>query len=552
MSVVTPDEERIFRRRILLEAIQRTGRQAFAFVENAFDAAFGPRINPFYHLGALSFFFFWVVTVSGIYLFIFFETSIEGAYRSVEYLTHTQWYLGGVARSLHRYASDAMVMVVLLHLAREFVLDRYRGVRWYAWITGVMLLWFLYASGIGGYWLVWDRLAQYIAVVTAEWLDWLPIFGESIARNFLNSATVSDRFFSLLSFMHIGIPLFLLLGMWIHIQRISRAKTNPPRAIMIGTLMALTALSLVYPALSQGPADLDTVVSVVQPDWFYLMLYPLIDVWSPGAVWILAGGGTLLLMILPWLPRRQEAAAAVVSLPNCNGCGRCFADCPYSAVTMQPRTDGLPYDSQASVDPDLCTACGICAGACPISTPFRRTTELVPGIDMPLLPVREIRQRTLDAMTGLSGNDRVLVYGCRSDGNLASFERSGVGVVALPCVGALPPAFIDFVVTRRHADGVMLVGCAAGDCYHRLGVDWMEQRLAGQRDPYLRGRVPRDRIATVWVAPSGAALLMRELEAFRARLREMGPYQKGGGLPPSSAPPDPNQDEARDVSYRMG
>ncbi|MCR4346674.1 MAG: cytochrome b N-terminal domain-containing protein [Sulfuricaulis sp.] len=521
-------------------------------MENAFDAAFGPRINPFYHLGALSFFFFWVVTASGIYLFIFFETSIEGAYRSVEYLTHSQWYLGGVARSLHRYASDAMVVVVLLHLVREFVLDRYRGVRWYAWITGVMLLWFLYASGIGGYWLVWDRLAQYIAVVTAEWLDWLPIFSESIARNFLNSATVSDRFFSLLSFMHIGIPLFLLLGMWIHIQRISRAKTNPPRAIMIGTLTALTALSLVYPALSQGPADLDTVVGVVQPDWFYLMLYPLIDVWSPGAVWAIAGGGTLLLMILPWLPRRQEAAAAVVSLANCNGCGRCFADCPYSAVIIQPRTDGLPYESEASVNPDLCTACGICAGACPTATPFRRTTELVAGIDMPLLPVREIRQRTLDAMMGLSGNDRVLVYGCHSSGNLASLETSGVGVVALPCVGALPPAFIDFVVTRRHADGVMLVGCAAGDCYHRLGVEWMEQRLAGQRDPYLRGRVSRDRIATVWVAPSGAALLMRELEAFRARLREMGPYQKGGGLPPSSAPPDPNQDEARDVSYRMG
>jgi len=64
----------------LVEAIQRMGRQAFALVENAFDAVFGPRINPFYHLGALSFFFFWVVAASGIYLYIFFETSIEGAF----------------------------------------------------------------------------------------------------------------------------------------------------------------------------------------------------------------------------------------------------------------------------------------------------------------------------------------------------------------------------------------------------------------------------------------------------------------------------------------
>lgn len=529
----------------MVETIQRAGRRAFALFENAFDAAFGPKINPFYHLGALSFFFFWVVVASGVYLYVFFESSIEGAYRSIEDLAHVQWYLGGVARSLHRYASDAMVIAVLLHLAREFALDRHRGVRWYAWVTGAMLLWFLYASGISGYWLVWDRLAQYVAVATTEWLDWLPLFGEPIARNFLNGAAVNDRFFSLLVFMHIGIPLFLLLGMWIHIQRISRARTNPPRAIVIGTLMALTALSLVYPALSQGPADLDTVVSVVRPDWFYLMLYPLIDAWSPGTVWMVAGGGTLLLMLLPWLPRRPEAAAAVVSLPNCNGCGRCFADCPYSAVIMQPRTDGLPYDSQAVVNPDLCTACGICAGACPTATPFRRTTELIPGIDMPLLPVREIRQRTLDVMVPLSGPDRVLVYACRSGGDLTALEASGVGVVTLPCVGALPPSFIDFALSRRHADGVILVGCAQGDCYQRLGVNWTEQRLAGSRDPYLRRRVPRNRIATIWAGPRDGAELARRVAAFRAQLRDMGPFPGGGIAPDTSSSPS----EIRNVAY---
>ena len=536
----------------MLKIIHRSGRLAFALVEQAFDRAFGPRINPFYHLGALAFFFFWVVAASGIYLFIFFETSLDGAYRSVEYLTHDQWYLGGVARSLHRYASDAMVIVVLLHLAREFVLDRYRGVRWYAWFTGVMLLWFLYASGIGGYWLVWDRLAQYIALATAEWFDWLPIFGEPMARNFLNSAAVSDRFFSLLFFMHIGIPLFLLLGMWIHILRISGAKTNPPRAIMFGTLLALTALALLYPALSQGPADLDTVVGVVRPDWFYLMLYPLIDIWSPGMVWAIAGGGSLLLMVLPWWPRRREQPAAEVSLPNCNGCGRCFADCPYSAVIMQPRTDGLPFEHQAAVSPELCTACGICVGACPTATPFRRKTELIAGIDMPRLPIRAIRERSLAVTAPLIGTDRVLIYGCEPGIELAGLANSAVAVLALPCVAALPPSFIDFVVTRRHADGVLLVGCAAGDCFHRLGVDWMEQRLAGQRDPYLRGRVPRARIATAWVAPSDSAGLARELEAFRARLKNMGPYQKDGDVPPPATPPGSHDGEVSNVSYRVG
>ncbi|MCB1683995.1 MAG: hypothetical protein KDI31_05910, partial [Pseudomonadales bacterium] len=62
-------------------------------LESGFDAIFTERLNPFYQLGALSFYFFWIVTVSGLYLFIFFNTSINGAFESIDRLTHEQWYI---------------------------------------------------------------------------------------------------------------------------------------------------------------------------------------------------------------------------------------------------------------------------------------------------------------------------------------------------------------------------------------------------------------------------------------------------------------------------
>lgn len=531
----------------MLARIQGAVRFVFDRAEVVFDAAFGPRLNPFHHLGALGFFFFWIVAASGIYLYVFFETSIHGAYHSIERLTHEQWYLGGIMRSLHRYGSDAMVIVVLLHLAREFARDRYRGVRWYPWITGAVLLWFLYASGISGYWLVWDTLAQYIAVATSEWLDALPIFGEPIARNFLDQTAVSDRFFSLMIFLHIAIPLFLLLGMWIHIQRISRARTNPPRGLVAGSLAALVALALVYPALSQAPANLDQVVSTVPLDWYYLAVYPLLDIWSPAAVWVLLGGGTLLLVLLPWSPpARQEAA--VVSLANCNGCARCFADCPYNAVIMQPRTDGRPFDKQAVVETAQCTGCGICVGACPSATPFRRATALVPGIDLPGLPVQELRARTLAAAARLVGEARVLVYGCRDGPDLAYLDGHGVAALTLPCIGMLPPSFIDFVISRGHADGVLLAGCKPEDCQHRFGVTWTEQRLARARDPYLRTRVPRVRVGVCWAGHRGRPQLERELAALRAQLRLLGPYRRTE----SAAHTVPRSQEIRHAADRVG
>ena len=57
---------------------------------------FGERLNPLYHLGALSYWLFWVVVASGLYLYAFFDTSVTGAYASVERLTHEQRWVGGI------------------------------------------------------------------------------------------------------------------------------------------------------------------------------------------------------------------------------------------------------------------------------------------------------------------------------------------------------------------------------------------------------------------------------------------------------------------------
>jgi quinol-cytochrome oxidoreductase complex cytochrome b subunit len=195
-------------------------RRGFESIERPFDRLFGPALNPLAQLGALGFFFFWIVTVSGIYLFIFFDTGIERAYESVDRLTTDYWFHAGVMRSFHRYASDLLVVTVVVHLLREFAYDRYRGVRWFSWLTGLPIIWLLYIAGISGYWLVWDKLAHFVAITTAELLDWLPIFGEPIARNFISTGTLTSRFFTLMVFMHVAVPLFLLFIMWVHILRI--------------------------------------------------------------------------------------------------------------------------------------------------------------------------------------------------------------------------------------------------------------------------------------------------------------------------------------------
>jgi NAD(P)H-flavin reductase/ferredoxin len=286
----------------VLRRIQLAGQWLFLRVEALFNLAFGDRLNPLYYLGPIAYFMLWIVVASGLYLYVFFETGVDEAYSSVEYLTHEQWYLGGVMRSAHRYASDAMVLVMGLHMTRHITFDRYRSFRWFSWVTGVILLWLVYAAGINGYMLPWDALAQFTVIATAEWFDWLPMFNGTLIRNFIFQDAVNDRLFSLLSFIHIGLPLAVLALLWIHTQRVPHARTNPPRPIATTLVLVLVVLSLIRPAVSGVHADLGAALTTIDFDWFYLPVYALIYRWNPGEVWLLVGGATALLLLLPWLP----------------------------------------------------------------------------------------------------------------------------------------------------------------------------------------------------------------------------------------------------------
>ena len=301
----------------MIAALQGALRRLFMLVEALFNRAFGDRLNPFYHLGSITFFLFWIVAGSGLYLYAFFDTSVSGAYSSVQALTENQWYFGGILRSVHRYASDAMVVLMLLHMLRYFAFDRMHGFRTFSWLTGVGLIWLVYISGINGYMLPWDKLAQYVVVSSFEWMDWLPGFGGALIRNFIDPSSVNDRLFSLLAFIHIGVPLLLLLLMWVHVQRVPKASTNPPKAIRVGLMAMLLAMALLVPVHSHGgAADLASEVVTVALDWFFLPVYPLLKAWSLAAVWALVVIGTALLVLVPWLARgkRKPGAQSIYQL----------------------------------------------------------------------------------------------------------------------------------------------------------------------------------------------------------------------------------------------
>lgn len=144
----------------------------------------------------------------------------------------------------------------------------------------------------------------------------------------------------------------------------------------------------------------------------------------------------------------------------------------------------------------------------------------MPGIELPEHPISVLRERTLAAAEEFGSDSRVLVYACEQ-ANAEILQDDEARVISMPCVAMLPPAFVDFVISRNLADGVMLAACAAGDCYYRLGDEWTRQRVSGQRDPYLRKRVPRERLSLCWTRATDLRRRRKALADFMSALRDL-------------------------------
>jgi len=181
-------------------------------------------------------------------------------------------------------------------------------------------------------------------------------------------------------------------------------------------------------------------------------------------------------------------------------------------------------------------ACGICVGACPVSTPFRHDEQLVTGIDLPEPSLKSLRDDVVAVMDNVRSeagqNNAIMVFGCVNGVDLekikteAGASNINVGTLRVPCTGMLPPSFIDFAISRGLMDGVIVMGCSENGCYHRFGQFWTEDRINQLRDPNLRTRVPRERLATVWANPTNFNKAFKQILDFDKKLSSLSAGQK--------------------------
>lgn len=493
----------------MLRGLERVVRRALRATDAIVHRFADWRLNPLHQSGTIAAYLLAVLAVTGLYLILFYRVGAPAA--SVQRIADDPW-IGSWMRSVHRYATDLFLVAAVIHGLRVFGQARSWGPRARAWISGVALVGIGLACAWTGFVMAWDSFGQRVALAGARLFDVLPVLSEPVSRIFAGDRAMPSAFFFLNLFVHIGLPLGMGIGLWLHVSKVARPMLAPPRALRWGLALGLIALAVAMPAPLGPAADALRVPATTPLNFSTAWWIPLAESRPPLLVW----GATVLLLAVavsvPWLtrrPREGSFAPSVVDPRLCTGCDQCTQDCPWGAITMVPRTDNRPT-LVALVDPALCVSCGICAASCaPMGVgPEGRTGrhQLV-----------DVRSALLPQLRALGNGPRIVAVYCgQTDMALrAHLRHAGATLHEVPCIGTLHTSVIELLL-RQGAAGVFVAGCPPRDCAAREGPKWTDLRMFHDREAELQARVDRRRVCLT-TAPAGLSdATLAEYRAFVA------------------------------------
>lgn len=173
-------------------------------------------------LGVISTILFGVLVFTGLLLMFYYVPSVERAYptmKEIQFLVP----LGQFTRNMHRWSAHAMVLAVILHMARVFYTGAYKPPREFNWVVGVVLLILTLGESFTGYLLPWDQLSYWAITVGTNIAGYAPGVGQVMREMLLGGPEVGQNALIRFYTLHVAfLPTLLVLLLSIHLWRVRK------------------------------------------------------------------------------------------------------------------------------------------------------------------------------------------------------------------------------------------------------------------------------------------------------------------------------------------
>jgi ubiquinol-cytochrome c reductase cytochrome b subunit len=272
---------------------ERTGYKKL--VAHALDEPIKGGARWAYVFGSILLGVFGVQLLTGLALMTSYAPSDKTAWASVHYIQFEQWG-GWLVRGLHHFGAQAMVIVLVLHIAQVAWFGAYKKPREVNWWVGLGLLAITLGFALTGYLLPWDQKGYWATRVATNIAGTIPVVGDAQQRLLQGGAEYGSltltRFYALHVFV---LPASLALLVLMHVALFRKHGVTPslkadpkkvdafyPAQLAKDVFASLFVLGVVFAlAWREHGAPLDAPADPssdypARPEWYFLGLFQLL------------------------------------------------------------------------------------------------------------------------------------------------------------------------------------------------------------------------------------------------------------------------------------
>ena len=196
------------------------GRTVYVGVQYTFPKRF---VSPLGYLGVLTGIVFLVLGTTGGLLMIYYQPTLSGcgsitcAFTSIERINDAVPF-GWLLRNIHYAASNAMVLLAVLHMYYQYFSGRFKIKNEVLWVTGVILGIITGVEAFSGYDLLFNQRAGLAIEIGSSLANASPVIGGPL-RLATFGAGFADFVLRLYAAHVFILPMFMLILVFIHFPR---------------------------------------------------------------------------------------------------------------------------------------------------------------------------------------------------------------------------------------------------------------------------------------------------------------------------------------------
>jgi ubiquinol-cytochrome c reductase cytochrome b subunit len=259
-------------------------------------------VSPLGFLGMLTFVVFIILGITGAFLMLWYEPILDRAWDSVSKINDTIPY-GFHMRNIHYHASNAMVMLAILHMYYQFFSGRYKIRNEMLWVTGILLGVLTILEAFTGYDIIFSERAELAISIAASLTNSIPILGPDMMNAFFGSG-FHDFVLRFYAFHVFFLPIVLLGLMVVHFPRF--LVFDVPMVMAVTGAIMLTGG--VFPIDLGLKFDPNVPPGITVPEWYLTGLYAFLrsqfDKFTTGVAW--PGLFIFTLLIIPFIDKYKK------------------------------------------------------------------------------------------------------------------------------------------------------------------------------------------------------------------------------------------------------